>query len=146
MRTLPVSAVPKQTTSRWAGTHTKGSCGFSSGCKSPSEETIIYPITLTIPLWTPIQLSPVNSCSGAARRDTAFPAALSPEIHPRELLFPLEAGETHVCERGCGIDRARRRQLSSYGNHSGGAVRPFIWRGRRVTQMVVCLGEGTVIP
>ena len=114
MRTLPASAVAEllsensaclcscQANHLEAGrSGTKGRCGFSSsGCKSPSEEAIIYLITLTIPLWTPIQFSPMNSCSGAARRAAAFPAALSPGTHPREPLFPLEAGAAHARERG----------------------------------------------
>ena len=115
--------------------------------KSPIEEAIIYLITLTIPPWKPIQFSPMNSCSGAARHKTELPAALSPGIHRVALLFPLEAGEAHVCERWRGTSLCQTQETFLLWQPIWRRCEAlYLERETWVTQIVVCLGEGMVIP
>lgn len=63
--------------------------------KSPKEQAIIYLITLTIPLWKSILVSPMNSCSGAASKGAG---SLWWNTLGRAIVS-TEAGTAHICEK-----------------------------------------------
>lgn len=85
--------------------------------KSPSEEAIIYLITLTIPPRKPIQFSPMNSCSGAARHKRLSSQQYFHLKYTGQSYCFLWKPEKLMYGRGdVGHPCARHRKLSSYGN------------------------------
>lgn len=115
--------------------------------KSPNEEAIIYLITLTIPLWQSICFLLWTAAEGRPVIRHWVLSSTFTWIHWVELLFLLEAGEAHVCERWRGTSLCQTQETFLLWQPIWRRCEAlYLEREIWVTQIFVCLGEGPASP